>query len=329
MINDNEKKADVSGSFRPTSTYNNLYDKSEHGNLEYPVSVYQIDLDQHNSRSIRWHWHEEMEILLIGSGYAKVTTDDEEQILTPGQGFILNQNVMHSIHSIEDKKCSYYSLVFHPDFLFGYTSSYLRTNFLHPMQSFSVLKTMLMEEQNAWHKSMLNILNKILSVNLTKSFGYEMVTKGYLCQFWATLLNRLLQVNIPATPNISMNEQRVKQAMLYIRLHHAEAVSLEDIADSISVSKSECCRCFKSTIQMTPFEYLMKYRIFEASKQILDDRDSKHSIADLALSVGFNSISYFNKLFKRYLNCTPTEYRERVANSSNVVEMDPFAIPLF
>ena len=50
MINDNEKKADVSGSFRPTSTYNNLYDKSEHGNLEYPVSVYQIDLDQHNSR---------------------------------------------------------------------------------------------------------------------------------------------------------------------------------------------------------------------------------------------------------------------------------------
>lgn len=47
------------------------------------------------------------------------------------------------------------------------------------------------------------------------------------------------------------------------------------------------------------------------------------------LSVGFNSISYFNKLFKRYLNCTPTEYRERVANSSNVVEMDPFAIPLF
>ena len=123
MINDNEKKADVSGSFRPTSTYNNLYDKSEHGNLEYPVSVYQIDLDQHNSRSIRWHWHEEMEILLIGSGYAKVTTDDEEQILTPGQGFILNQNVMHSIHSIEDKKCSYYSLVFHPDFLLGYTSS--------------------------------------------------------------------------------------------------------------------------------------------------------------------------------------------------------------
>lgn len=311
------------------STYDNFYDKSEHGNLEYPVSVYQVDLDQTHTHSVRWHWHEEMEILVVGNGYAKVLTDDNEQILTPGQGLIMNQNVMHSIHSIEGSKCTYYSLVFHPDFLFGYTNSYLRTNFLLPMQSFAVLKTMLLEEYNAWHKSMLTLLNKVFAANLTKNFGYEIVTKGYLCEFWATLLSRLPQANIPQTPNVSLNEQRVKKAMLFIRLHHAEALSLDDIADSISVSKSECCRCFKTTIQMTPFEYLMKYRIFEASKQILNERDSNRSIADLALSVGFNSISYFNKLFKRYLNCTPTEYRERIANSSSVIEIEPFAVPLF
>lgn len=311
------------------STVNeNFYDKSNHGNLEYPVSIYQVDFEQAHSHAIRWHWHEEMEILLINNGYAKVTTDDTDQILGPGQGFILNQNVMHSIHSVEGSNCTYYSLVFHPDFLFGYNNSYLRTNFLLPMQSFSILKTMLMEQENAWHLSMLKILEKVLAVNRTKNFGYEMVTKGYLCQFWATLLNKLPLANLPHSPNISLNEQRVKQAMLYIRLHHADALTLEDIADSVSVSKSECCRCFKSTIQMTPFEYLMRYRIFEASKLILNDRDNAHSIADLAISVGFNSISYFNKLFRRYLDCTPTEYRERVAESAYNMEMEPFAIPL-
>lgn len=316
------------GTDRATA-YDNFYDKSNHGNLEYPVSIYQVDFGQANTHSIRWHWHEEMEILLINDGYAKVTTDDGEYILAPGQGFILNQNVMHSIHSIEGSNCTYYSLVFHPDFLFGYNNSYLRTNFLLPMQSFSILKTMLLDGQNAWHKNMLAILDKVLSVNRAKNFGYELVTKGYLCQFWATLLNKLPLSNLPQTPTVSLNEQRVKDAMLYIRLHHADAISLENIADSISVSKSECCRCFKSTIQMTPFEYLMKYRIFEASKQILDDYDTKHSIADLALSVGFNSISYFNKQFKRYLHCTPTEYRERVAESTSSTEMEPFAIPMF
>ena len=73
-----------------------------HGmSAEYPYCMIISDM---TAFTVPWHWHEEMEILLIGSGYAKVTTDDEEHILTPGQGFILNQNVMHSIHSVEDKK---------------------------------------------------------------------------------------------------------------------------------------------------------------------------------------------------------------------------------
>ena len=312
-----------------TATYDNLYEKKEHGNLEYPVNVYQVDLGHSHTHSIRWHWHEEMEILVISNGSARVATDDEEHVLLPGQGFILNQNVMHSIHSIDNDPCVYYSLIFHPDLIFGHTNSSMRTNFLLPMQSFSILKTMLIDKENTWHKSMLDLLDKILSVNLTKSFGYELITKGYLCQFWASLLNRLPQADIPQAPNISLNEHRVKQAMLFIRLHHAEPLTLDDISESISVSKSECCRCFKRTIQMTPFEYLMKYRIFEASKQILNDRENHHSMADLALTVGFNSISYFNKLFKRYLNCTPTEYRERVAQTASIIETEPFAIPLF
>ena len=324
-----EKRNETPTEIDATTTYDNLYEKKEHGNLEYPVNVYQVDLGHSHTHSIRWHWHEEMEILVISNGSARVATDDEEHVLLPGQGFILNQNVMHSIHSIDNDPCVYYSLVFHPDLIFGHTNSSMRTNFLLPMQSFSILKTMLIDKENTWHKSMLDLLDKILSVNLTKSFGYELITKGYLCQFWASLLNRLPQADIPQAPNISLNEHRVKQAMLFIRLHHAEPLTLDDISESISVSKSECCRCFKRTIQMTPFEYLMKYRIFEASKQILNDRENHHSMADLALTVGFNSISYFNKLFKRYLNCTPTEYRERVAQTASIIETEPFAIPLF
>lgn len=328
MDKDMKKQAAVPVETDTGTANDNFYDESNYGNIEYPVSLYQVDFDQAYTRSIRWHWHEEMEILLIISGSARVTTEDNDQILNPGQGFIINQNVMHSIHSIEGSNCTYYSLVFHPDFIFSHSNLYLRTTFLLPMQSFSALKTMLIEESNAEHKNILAILERVLSANQTKNFGYEMVTKGYLCHFWISLLNMLPLEDFSHPPTASLNVERVKQAILYIREHHTDAVTLEDIAASISVSKSECCRCFKSTIQMTPFEYLMKYRIYEASKQILNDRDTKHSIADFALSVGFNSISYFNKLFRRYLNCTPTEYRERIASSSRNAEVEPFAIPL-
>lgn len=310
-----------------SDTYDNFYEKREHGNLEYPVSVYLVDLYQSHTHSIRWHWHEEMEILIVTGGCVKVTTDDGDSILISGQGFILNQNILHSVHSVDGNDCTFYSLVFHPDFLFGHDNSHLRTQFLLPLQSFSVFKSMLLQEENEGHKTMLNLLNRVITVNLEKMFGCEIATKGYLCLFWAALLSYLPKADIPKQAHMPLDGQRVKQAMLYIRIHHAEPISLDDIADSISVSKSECCRCFKRTIQMTPFEYLMKYRIYEASRQILDNYDKDHSISDLALSVGFNNISYFNKLFKRYLDCTPTQYRERVAESAATAGKVPFAIP--
>ena len=60
---------------------------------------------------------------------------------------------------------------------------------------------------------------------------------------------------------------------------------------------------------MSPFEYLMKYRIYESTKKLTDSEQYFASIAELAASVGFNNTSYFNKLFKKYLGCTPTYYR--------------------
>ena len=89
-----------------------------------------------------------------------------------------------------------------------------------------------------------------------------------------------------------------------------ETVTLEDISSSIMVSKSECCRCFKRTLNVTPFEYLMKYRILESTKRM--DRKPLDSISEIAGSVGFNNTSYYNKIFKKYMDCTPTEYRNTI-----------------
>lgn len=308
------------------SSYDNFHEQKKHENLEYPVIVYYIDLERTYMHRIRWHWHEEIEVLVVNSGKAKVVTDDHTYVVKPGQGFILNQNVMHAIHRIDDENCTFYSLVFHPDFLFGHDSSYMRARFLLPVQDTSILKAMLLNEENKWHEAMLDMLNETIAINQTKDFGYEIATRGCLCQFWSILLSKLPKSELPQDPRGSLDEQRVKQAMLFIRLHHADPLTLDDIADSIPVSKSECCRCFKRTIQMTPFEYLMKYRIFEASKKLLDSNTLVDSIADLALSVGFNNISYFNKLFKRYLDCTPTEYREKMAANVSIAASSPFRI---
>ena len=96
--------------------------------------------------------------------------------------------------------------------------------------------------------------------------------------------------------------------MVYIQEHFMESVTLDDIAGSILVSKSECCRCFKRTTGLSPIEYLMRYRIMESAKH--RHRQTHEYISEIAGAVGFNNTSYFNKIFKKYIGCTPTEYRQ-------------------
>ncbi|MCD7724023.1 MAG: AraC family transcriptional regulator [Clostridiales bacterium] len=310
--------------------YEDLHENKHFGTPDYPVGVYYLDLRQSYMHKIRWHWHEEVEIIIINDGIAEVSTDDSAYQIKPGQGIMINQNVLHSIYSLNDRNCTFYSIVFHPDFLFGHKVDSLHARFLLPIQSSQLFKVMVLDEKNPWHERMIDALNEAIAANLTKPFGYELATRSYLCRFWAELVSGLPKMTPAAAPSAhaSLDEQRVKQAMLYIRTHHAEPISLEDIAGSVHISKSECCRCFARTLQMSPFEYLMKYRIFEATRKMSDNPGSPMSIANLASSVGFNNTSYFNKLFKQYLGCTPTYYRNHKLLSGAETNASPFNIPL-
>lgn len=290
-------------------TYDNLYSKKEYGTLDYPVNARCLDLHKSYMNWIRWHWHEEMEILIVDQGIAEVSTDDATYLIKPGQGLIINQNAMHCIHAHNQKSCIFHSIVFHPDFIFGHKSNYLQTEYLLPLQNYQLFKAFFLDESAPWHERILQTLKQVIDLNMNKNFGYEIATKGYLCHFWVELLRQLPHTDTPSVSRVSQDESRVKEAMLFIRTHYAEPLTLQEIADSIHVSKSECCRCFSRTLQMSPFEYLMKYRIYESTKKLMDPGQNFGSIAELAISVGFNNTSYFNKLFKKFLGCTPTYYR--------------------
>lgn len=302
------KPEEISGNTSP-ETYENFYSRNEYGTLDYPVNARCLDLNKSYMNWIRWHWHEEMEILIVDQGIAEVSTDDTSYLVKPGQGLIINQNVMHCIHAHNQKNCTFYSLIFHPDFIFGHKNNYLQTEYLLPMQNYQLFKAFFLDESAPWHERMLQNIKEAIDLNLAHNFGYEIATKGYLCHFWVELLRQLPHTDTTAVSHISPDESRVKEAMLFIRTHYAEPLTLQEIADSIHVSKSECCRCFARTLQMSPFEYLMKYRIYESTKKLMDSEQNFGSIADLAISVGFNNTSYFNKLFKKFLGCTPTYYR--------------------
>lgn len=281
--------------------------------LNFPVVTYFLDLSKMYMGAIRWHWHDELEIIIINNGRANVLVDNIQVEMNAGQVLLINQGVLHSIRPIENEKCTFYSMIFHPTLLFGYGQTYFSTKFLTPIISSPSLKCLKLDESVPWQERLIDHVNNAIAANLTQKFGYELVTKAELCLFWAGILEHHTPTEVSAqdTPNENVaDSKRVKEAILYVEKHHMEAITLDDIAASIHVSKSECCRCFKRTLHLTPIEYVMKYRIFEATRKIKRGDPEAKSISALAMSVGFNNASYFNKLFKKYVQCTPSQYKD-------------------
>lgn len=293
------------------SVDNDLQELKVHGNLEFPVMIYSVVLSQMYLKIIRWHWHPEIEMIYVQEGKVEVMIDEESFILTPGQGIFINQNVLHAFHHVEGYDAVFFSLVFHPAMIFGYGKASLSVKYLSPILENPSMQYLILSNDDPHTAPLIQYMKNVRDHYTSSEYGYELICKANICHLW----NELLKVphdqtdTVVKPKRIHNDEQRIKDAIIYIEQHYAEPITLDDIARSIPISKSECCRCFKRILHQTPFEYLMKYRIFQAAKLIQHQDPSANSISNLAITVGFGNISYFNKVFKRYLKMTPSEYK--------------------
>lgn len=318
----------------PSASGTNSHEYAAHVNEEYPIGVYYVEPSKMYMNYVRWHWHEELEINLVKNGTAEFTIGDEKILVNEGQAILLNRNVFHAIRSAGDDSCILLSLLFSPNVLFHNDTSSLAQGYINPVIEDPNLKYAIFDRKDMWGRSVLSYINDIFDANFSQEFGYELATQSALCQLWLLLLKKCKHKTVKTAGSkkkkataLSPDEARIKDAIVYIQHHYTEPMTLDDIAASIHVSKSECCRCFKRAVNLTPFEYLMHYRVLQAADKILQNDRSTTSISELASSVGFNNTSYFNKLFKKYFNCTPTEYR-KMSKTEHRDQLTPFGLSL-
>lgn len=94
----------------------------------------------------------------------------------------------------------------------------------------------------------------------------------------------------------------------YINDHISQNITLSEIAQHVYINPSYLSRIYKKLSGMNLFDYISWARI-EKAKSLLSDDNS--CIADIAVSVGFNSISYFSSVFKKKVGVSPMEYKKR------------------
>ncbi|MBU5424897.1 AraC family transcriptional regulator [Tissierella pigra] len=285
----------------------NLQSKMEYGTLEFPLEVFYDDLYKYDMNFIRWHWHKEIQFAIVQKGVVEFFFLDESFQLSEGNGLFINSNSLHQMKPITPD-CVVVNIVFNHTLIGGHNLSLIDRKYIYPIVNNSSLDFLLLDNTIKWNKDIIIKLFEIYDFHKNRDFGYELSIKNNLCSLWLILAYNLV-------PNLNLSsklhkheEERIKIILEYIHNNFSNNISLKDISDSVHISKSECCRCFKKYLKMSPFEYLMQYRIVEALSLI---QNTTKSITEIMCLVGFNDASYFTKIFKRFTNCTPTEYRKQ------------------
>lgn len=99
--------------------------------------------------------------------------------------------------------------------------------------------------------------------------------------------------------------EHVKQ---YVQQHFSDPLSLSSIADYVFTNSSYLSRIFKEEYGIPLSSYINQVRIAAAKKLLLDTDDL---IIDIALACGYNYIPHFNRIFKEFVNMSPTQYRKQ------------------
>ena len=112
-------------------------------------------------------------------------------------------------------------------------------------------------------------------------------------------------------PDVKLNKQReyiekFNTIFEYIGNNYTEDISLDTIAYVAGFSKFHFSRLFKQFTDMSFYDYLNQRRVKEAEKLLLDPH---LTITEVAMRAGFSSIATFNRVFKNFKECTPTEFK--------------------
>lgn len=100
----------------------------------------------------------------------------------------------------------------------------------------------------------------------------------------------------------------IQLVLQFIHKNYAHDIKLKDISDQFQIQKSYLSRQFKREVGITFSDYLMTYRLKRA---LLLMDVTKHSFTDIALTVGFDSSTYFSTCFKKVYKMTPSEYKKK------------------
>lgn len=266
---------------------------------EFPFAYFET-----SDRQAFFHYHDCLELNIVERGQGHYIINGKKYEIEKGDVFVINNRESHMAVHGEDFRLGV--IVFDINLLWRNKgiSSFL-TPFFSRKEDFSHKISV----ENSYCREMKEIFEKIRCEFEGKEKGWQMAVESQL-MYLLTLIYRCydyMKELETSNDNFQKMYARISVVLEYLSHNFKEEIRLDDLADKVSLSRHYLCKCFKAVTGKTIFEYVEQMRV-QYSCYLLKTTDE--SVTDIGMMSGFNSVSYYNRIFKKIIGITPGQYRK-------------------
>lgn len=286
--------------------YETCQEKKTHGDPSFPYITYLCSIPLDFS-CVPVHWHDEFEIIYIKKGKGLISVDLESTIVEAGTLALILPGQLHAIHQYEEEKMEYENIIFHSNLLYSRHSDACSSDYLQPLFSNTLAVPTFIKPDMEGYQELAACIDR--ADEICKSFpkAYPFAIKSQLFQFFYLLFSEHA-ILAHSGKNIRSLD-KMKQIIKFIEQNYSRRITIAEISAELGLSQSHFMKYFKKTMGTSFVEYLNEYRLTMASRLLLVSSDS---ILNIAGEVGFENLSYFNRVFKKRFGITPRDYRKQL-----------------
>lgn len=243
------------------------------------------------------HWHNHLEILLILDGTMAAFVNDRKYELTYHDILLINPR---EIHSTQIHGSIRYILLQIP-----------LEDLKRLMPNFEMLH---FEEHIPFEAAKNKAANRMETLLISMQNEFDQKNDGYQLHFTSLYYDFLhelyishsVQLSIQTRNKATKNLTRIELIMDYVKAHYQTAITLDEIAGSLSISPEYFCRLFKKYTSLTFLEYVNTVRLVHF---YYDLKHSNDSITFLMDKNGITNYKVFIRMFKQAYGSTPAKVR--------------------
>lgn len=254
------------------------------------------------TESYRLHWHDAQEIVLPLEGNYTVSVQGADYLLEPGDFFLIPPGELHALSEPQPGSRFIFLIDLEP---FCHQTGFLQIRSLlsQPILISSATCPEIYEK-------IITLFMEVASLYWGNSASWHLSICARMLEIYACYADYRTAGSAPRTETPRGNpglEKKFDRLLEFLQSNYAKDLPLDEAARRLGVSKYYFTRVFRSRTGQTFSEYLTYLRI-RSAEELLKNGDV--SVAAVCAACGYDSVSSFNRNFRKLKGCSPTEFRK-------------------